>query len=220
MSEKSVNYVKKDFKLLGGEEKENILSNILMYALIFVMLSLLIIVGFFQLCGIVGDSMQNTVFDNDSVLVTKYSTNYKNKDVIILDMNDGNNEKRLIKRIVATEGETFSFNLENGFIYLYKKNSDGVMEKIDESGYIKETMLKKDVFLGGNSPYLFDTEYTVDPGCYLFLGDNRNNSLDSRYYGFAKKENIIGKVVFIASEGTLEHKLLNFLFNLNSTVEH
>ena len=59
-------------------------------------------------------------------------------------------------------------------------------EKIEES-YLKEPML-----------YTGDMDFTVSEGCYFMMGDNRNNSLDARYWNnpYIAKEKIIAKVIF------------------------
>ncbi len=56
-----------------------------------------------------------------------------------------------------------------------------------EENYLKEPML-----------YTGDMEFTVPEGCYFMMGDNRNNSLDARYWDnpYIEKEKIIAKVIF------------------------
>ncbi len=45
--------------------------------------------------------------------------------------------------------------------------------------------------------HLVDGEVVVPPGCYFAMGDNRDSSLDSRYWGFVPRENIIGKPLVV-----------------------
>ena len=58
-----------------------------------------------------------------------------------------------------------------------------------------------------------NASYTVKSGEVFFLGDNRNNSNDSRHYGSQPKNMIIGKVIKIFKENSSEEKFFRFLFN-------
>lgn len=96
----------------------------------------------------------------------------KRGDIIVFD----DHGVAYCKRIIGLPGETVSF--DGGFVYI-----NG--ERLDEP-YVA----------GFTYPYLAN-EYTVPEGEYLFLGDNRENSKDSRLweYSFLKKSQILGKIV-------------------------
>lgn len=130
-----------------------------------------------------GVSMQPTLSDGDNLIVDKLSYRFHDPDrfdIIVFPQEDG---RYFIKRIIGLPGESVRID-EDGFIYI-----NG--EKLQES-YGKEVM--RDPGLAKDGIQLGADEYFV-------LGDNRNNSEDSRYadMGNVKKRNIIGKVWFIAS---------------------
>ena len=130
-----------------------------------------------------GVSMQPTLSDGDNLIVDKLSYRFHDPDrfdIIVFPQEDG---RYFIKRIIGLPGESVRID-EDGFIYI-----NG--EKLQES-YGKEVM--RDPGLAKDGIQLGADEYFV-------LGDNRNNSEDSRYadMGNIKKRNIIGKVWFIAS---------------------
>ena len=87
-----------------------------------------------------------------------------------------------IKRIIGLPGETIQ--IKDGQILI-----DG------------ETYQENGEFPGIENAGVAETKVALDSGEYFVLGDNRNNSEDSRYadMGNVKKRNIIGKVWFIAS---------------------
>lgn len=87
------------------------------------------------------------------------------------------NEKAIVKRVIATANQVVEVDTANGTVKV-----DGVV--IDEP-YILEPASKE----GG--------KYTVPDGCVFVMGDNRNNSTDSRssWLGFVEEEDILGKVI-------------------------
>lgn len=130
-----------------------------------------------------GVSMQPTLSDGDNLIVDKLSYRFHDPDrfdIIVFPQEDG---RYFIKRIIGLPGESVRID-EDGFIYINGEN-------LQES-YGKEVM--RDPGLAKDGIQLGADEYFV-------LGDNRNNSEDSRYadMGNVKKRNIIGKVWFIAS---------------------
>ena len=117
-----------------------------------------------------GDSMYNTLNDNDLVLLSKLSS-IDRFDIIVLKENDNN--ATIIKRVIGMPGD--KVKIRNNKIYINNK----IIE--DEYAY------------GETSDY---DEITLGDDEYFVLGDNRLISKDSRYFGAIKKSDIKGKAVF------------------------
>lgn len=126
---------------------------------------------------VLGASMEPALYDGDNLIVDKISYRFhepERYDVIVFPYEDGT---YYIKRIIGLPGEAVRID-ENGSIYI-----NG--ERISES-YGKEVI--EDPGCAGEEITLGETEYFV-------LGDNRNNSMDSRdeRVGLIEREAIIGK---------------------------
>lgn len=147
-----------------------------------VVLTFLIITFVGQRTVVDGRSMNDTLNDRDSLIVEKLSYRFGKPDRfdVIVFPPQGDPSAHYIKRIIGLPGETVQID-EEGNIYI-----DG---EVLEEHYGKEVI----EFAGrAASPIkLGEDEYFV-------LGDNRNNSTDSRFdkVGNVKKSTITGKAIF------------------------
>lgn len=144
-------------------------------------LVVIIMTFFMRPVSVKGTSMLNTLHDYDKVIVMKYGYVPKDGDVVVISPVK-NLKEAIIKRVIATEGQTLSIDFTDGSVFV-----DG--KKLNEP-YIKERMWVQG---DGEIP-------TVIPKGYCFvMGDNRNGSLDSRFedVGLIPNEKILGKASFI-----------------------
>ena len=138
----------------------------------------------FRVSGVVGSSMNNTFMDGDRLLITAITTNIKRGDVVII-CQPWEDDKLLVKRVVGIEGDTIDIDFEKGEVY---RNG----EMLDEP-YIRDYG-KEGTARSGD--VLFPV--TVPEGEVFVMGDNRNNSRDSRFkaIGFIKEEYIMGRAFY------------------------
>lgn len=130
-----------------------------------------------------GESMENTFHHGDMVLTWTLGYSPKQGDVVVLTQKSFR-EQSIIKRVIATEGQTVDVDYSTSTVYV-----DGVA--LDEP-YIKEAM---------RMPYFGEgiNHVTIPEGCIYVMGDNRNNSSDSRDpdIGIVDERSVIGQAVFI-----------------------
>ena len=126
-----------------------------------------------------GDSMQNTLKDKDNLIfVSDILRKPKEKDIVYLNTYDIF-KQIIVKRIIAVEGQTIDIKKDGEFCSVYV---DG--KKLEEE-YIKEKIKEEKV---GNLKY----PIKIPKGHVFVMGDNRNNSLDSREFGCINSEKILG----------------------------
>ena len=158
----------------------------IVYMLAVVMLLLML---FVRIIVVDGPSMENTLLNGDYMLLVS-NLFYKNPqygDVVVISKQAYDNGKPIVKRIIATEGQEVDIDFDAGVVYV-----DGVAL---EEPYTKTLTTLKE---GNTFPQ------TVEPGCVFVMGDNRNNSKDSRslQIGQVDKRELLGKVFFILFPGT------------------
>lgn len=142
----------------------------------------------FRVATIVGDSMQNTFFEGQKVIITNWFYTPKVGDVVVVSRNVKNtgaatdDNGPIIKRVIATEGQQVNIDFSKGIVYV-----DGVA--LDEPYTKTPTNMQGDI----------QFPVYVPEGHVFCLGDNRNESLDSRFSvigdkGMIDTRYILGKV--------------------------
>ncbi len=142
------------------------------------LLSLVIITFIVQAFYIPSGSMEPTLMVDDRILVAKfvYRLGPVHRADVIVFRYPLNPQRDFVKRVIGLPGDRV--RLKDGVVYVGDR-------ALSEKGYT----IKPD--FGNYGPVIVPANH------YLVLGDNRNNSEDSRFFGYVPKANIIGKAVFI-----------------------
>ncbi len=136
----------------------------------------------FRTVGVVGTSMYPTLNNMDRIVLTAFYGDVQQGDIIVsCQPCERPIPDVLVKRVIATGGQTVDIDFEKGIVYV-----DG--EALDEP-YISEPTHDRESFAG---------EVTVPEGYVFVMGDNRNGSTDSRddRVGFIREEYLLGKALF------------------------
>lgn len=112
-----------------------------------------------------GPSMENTLIEGDLILVWSLGYTPRQGDIVVLTQ-ESYQEDSIVKRVIATEGQRVDINYDSGIVLV-----DG---KALEEDYTKEAMHMPSYGEGIN-------HVTVPEGCIFVMGDNRNQSADSRF---------------------------------------
>ena len=150
----------------------------IIFALVFCVLLFVFAV---RMVNVVGHSMVPTLEQSDKVVISNLFYHPKQGDVVVLRKQTLMQEP-IVKRIIATEGQTVDIDFDDGVVYV-----DG--KALDEP-YVNEPVHE----------HMGDLTYpqTVPEGCVFVMGDNRNASTDSRdaRLGCVDTRYIMGRVYF------------------------
>lgn len=165
-------------------------------------------------------SMMPTLVDGDFILVNKYAYGIrlpvintkiidlgepKRGDVVVFRY-PKNPADDYIKRVIGLPGDTVRYYNKklyiNGepmpqeFLHIYMEK--GTSAYMMGANQLRESLgeVKHEILTVSNSPRI-DDEFIVPDGHYFVMGDNRDNSNDSRVWGFVPDENLVGRAFMI-----------------------
>lgn len=141
-----------------------------------------------RIVGVSGASMRETLQNGDMLLVVNgiLCWEYRQGDIVIAAKASFENGEPIVKRVIATEGQTVDVDFVNGVVSV-----DGTA--------LSEPYIREETHLSEGTEF----PLTVPEGCVFLMGDNRNDSRDSRdpLLGAVDTRNLIGRAVFLLVPG-------------------
>ena len=146
------------------------------------LICVLVFVFVLRIMDVHGTSMFPTLNNGDKVLVSDLFYEPSRGDIVVFKKDSYDDNKALVKRVVAVAGDVVNIDFERGVVYV---NGEAL-----EEDYIDVLTTTKIDFIGPQ---------TVPDNCLFVMGDNRNASTDSRdkRIGMVDKRLVIGKVLLV-----------------------
>lgn len=134
----------------------------------------------FKMAVVSGNSMRDTLHDDDRLVITNLFYEPKDGDIVVILYNS-DKSFQVIKRVIATAGQTLDIDFANNKVFV-----DG---KLLDEPYVSSQTIKADA----------EIPKVIPEGYVFVMGDNRLISKDSRYksMGLINTNNILGKASFI-----------------------
>ena len=150
---------------------------------------LLVLTFCFRVVIVSGSSMFSTLVDGDYLLLINNPLcgELEQGDIVVASMDRFRDSEAIVKRVIATEGQTVDIDFRQGIVYV-----DGVA--LEEDYIYTPTHMSE----GMEFPLV------VEEGCLFLMGDNRGDSRDSRApeIGLVDEREILGRAVFLMLPGT------------------
>ncbi len=172
------------------KKKSNIHFAVEQLELIAIVLALVVLAFsfFFRTCKVSGPSMENTLYHNEMVIISDFCYTPKKNDIVVFHQTGDVYNEPIVKRVIGLPGDTIEIKYYEDTMQITIFDKDG-----------NTTVLQEDYMKYDNVPRYHGTYvYHVQEGTVFVLGDNRNNSADSRSpaIGPVDTRRILGKLIF------------------------
>ena len=150
----------------------------------FMLAAIFVFTFIFRVITVTGTSMLPSYHEGDRLVISMLSKDYQMGDVVVaVNVLD----EPIIKRVIATEGQTVWIDYDSGIVYVDD-------QPVDETAFGLENGITRTLYASLEATEL---PATVPEGCVFVLGDNRSVSEDSRYVdvGMIDTRNVLGKAV-------------------------
>lgn len=146
----------------------------------------LVFIFIFRIVMVDGSSMNNTLVDQDRLIMKHVNYTPERDDIVVI--NSSVADKILIKRVIGVEGDVVHINYNENHVYVNGEviSNDHIKEIMRDDGYFSP------MWMVAPGEY----EYEVPEDTVFVMGDNRNDSKDSRTIGYVPEDEIMGKAVF------------------------
>ena len=164
--------------MIQTEEQEKMLDRLTTYIVVIFCLTLFIVTRFYALERVVGTSMEPTYHSGDLLLATKRPNDSLldyGAVVIAVPLKADTGGEQIIKRVVGMPGDTLQ--VKDGCLYVNGEKRQEDTPPIKTPGLLKD-------------------ELTLTDDEYFLMGDNRNNSKDSRMFGPVKANEIRNVILY------------------------
>lgn len=150
----------------------------------------------FRHCQVDGNSMNNTLANKEMLVTTNLFYEPQQGDIVVFHLSNDHYKQPLVKRVIATEGQTVKINFINGEVTVDGRLLDERYIFVDGGIYrVKIDFDRYYMRPDDNGDLVFEAK--VPEGKIFVMGDNRNHSTDSRSHlvGFVDKDCVLGKAI-------------------------